>query len=295
VIEGGRDEAEVHPPDATEGAPVIVAGRHGQGLVVVDLFDLPGPDAPSARVRDVSSWTRTVERDRLLEQAAELRRRIAEREAASAEPGELSEARGRLSEIDREVARVTAAPDPSGPRMSLRYVELPEDAPREAAVRERMDDLARRVNLHNREAFASHPPEPAPAGEPEFEGTTLCGVCHTDEALWWRGTGHGHAYRTLRERHAEYNLDCVGCHVTGYEQPGGSTVAYVDALQDVGCESCHGPGSLHLQDPTTPTGNVHREVTEETCLRCHTPEHSDLFDFEEYRAEMITPVHGGAP
>ncbi len=293
VIEGGRDEADVRPPGESEGAPVLSVGRHGQGLLIVDLFDLPAPDAPRARPRDVSSWTRTADRDRLLRQAADLRARLdAEGEAAGADH---ADARARLEELDREIARVVAAPDVSGPHLSLTYVELPEDAARDAAVRARLDDFARRVNLHNREAFESHFAEPAAPGQPGYEGTTLCGVCHTEEALWWNGTAHGHAYRTLRERHSEYNLDCVGCHVTGYEEPGGSTVAHVEALQSVGCESCHGPGSIHLRDQHAPVGNVHRQVTEATCTRCHTPEHSDLFDFEEYRRQMITPVHGGTP
>jgi hypothetical protein len=259
--------------------------------MIVDLFALAAAGVPRVRPRDVSSWTRTVSRDRLLRQAADLRARIEHH----AEGSDLADAHARLAELEREVAGVVAAPDVSGPHWSLRYVELPEDAPQDASVRARMDDFTRRVNVHNRDAFASRAPLPAAPGEPSYEGTTLCGVCHTDEALWWRETAHGQAYRTLRQRHSEFNLDCVGCHVTGYEMPGGSTVSHVDALQNVGCESCHGPGSIHLRDQHAPVGNVHREVSEEVCLRCHTPEHSDLFEFDEYRRRMITPEHGAPP
>ena len=44
---------------------------------------------------------------------------------------------------------------------------------------------------------------------------------------------------TLTTQFKEFNLDCVGCHVTGYGRPGGSTVTHVEKLKDVQCEACH--------------------------------------------------------
>ncbi len=295
VIEGARDEAEVRPPAESEGAPVLTAGRHGQGLLVVDLHHLDAL-GESARLRDVSVWTRTVERDRLLEQAAELRTRLSEWEAAgSANEADLADVRARLAELEQGVARTVAAPDTSGPTLSIRYQELPPDATRDPSVRARMDELFRRVNVHNREAFASHLPTPAPEGRPHYVGTPTCGGCHAEELTWWRTTMHGHAYATLVERNKEFNLDCVGCHVTGYEMPGGSTVSHVGALQDVGCENCHGPGSMHVESPLEAPVNVHRDMAEDTCLRCHTPEHSDRFHYPTYRRMMMSAEHGGLP
>lgn len=297
VIEGARDEAEVRPPASSEGAPVISAGRHGQGLVIVDLFGLEGlrGSASSGRLRDVSTWTRTVERDHLVEQTTELRARLAEWESSgTASEADLADVRGRLRSLESELSRIVAAPSTTGPVLSLRHVELPPDAPRDPLVRTRMDDFFRRVNHHNREAFASHLPTPAAEGHPHFTGSETCGGCHTEELTWWRTTLHGHAYQTLVDRDKEYNLDCVGCHVTGYEMPGGATVSHVGDLQDVGCENCHGPGSMHLSDPVGAAVNVRLEAPEDVCLRCHTPEHSDRFDYATYLRMMITAEHGGA-
>ena len=53
-----------------------------------------------------------------------------------------------------------------------------------------------------------------------------CQGCHQQAYTWWRGTPHGRAYETLTSRHKEFHLECVGCHVTGYELPGGSTVTH---------------------------------------------------------------------
>jgi hypothetical protein len=64
-------------------------------------------------------------------------------------------------------------------------------------------------------------------------------------------------------------------------------------LTDVGCESCHGPGSLHAEDQDVdPAKNVSLTVAEAVCKQCHNPEHSDRFVYDAYRAMLIAPGHG---
>lgn len=42
--------------------------------------------------------------------------------------------------------------------------------------------------------------------------------------------------------------ECYACHTTGYGQPGGFTsVEEPPGLKNLGCEVCHGPGSLHAE------------------------------------------------
>jgi len=177
---------------------------------------------------------------------------------------------------------------------TARYEELAPEAARDDAVSALMDRLDRRVNQHNRELFADWAPEPAPAGQPHYVGARTCASCHGAAVRWWRGTPHGRAYATLEERHKNYNLSCVGCHVTGYLEPGGSTVTHVDRLQDVGCETCHGPASMHVEDPGGAAVNVRRDPPESLCRGCHNSEHSDTFDFSTYRRMLIAPGHGRA-
>ncbi len=87
-------------------------------------------------------------------------------------------------------------------------------------------------------------------------------------------------------------MDCVGCHVTGYQEPGGSTVTHNmnGALVNVGCESCHGPGAAHSKDPEK--FSILRDTPESTCVRCHNSQHSDLFDYEGYKRTLVVPGHG---
>jgi hypothetical protein len=81
--------------------------------------------------------------------------------------------------------------------------------------------------------------------------------------------------------------------VTGYNQAGGSTVVHVDGLTNVGCESCHGPGSVHVADTDAEASkNVRREVPEAVCKRCHNAEHSDRFEYATYRGKLIVKGHG---
>jgi hypothetical protein len=294
LVQGGANDAEAHVP-TSEGTPVLHAAHHGAGVLVVDLWRGPadGGGSPAAAWHDVSAWTRTAERDHARRDADELRARIAEWERdTSVAPADLEDQRARLRSIEQRMEDVARAPEPRLPAFSARFVELPQTAPRDPAVESVLDAYFRRVNEHNREAFASLLPAPAPEGRPRFVGTIVCGSCHREELAWWRTTLHGRAYRTLQDLHKEYNLSCVGCHVTGYNQPGGSTVSHVGDLQDVGCETCHGAGSMHVADPEEAAVPVRRDAPEEVCAGCHNPEHSDRFHYPTYRRMMIAPGHG---
>jgi hypothetical protein len=288
VVAGGVEEDEAHPP-AANGAIVASAGQQGQGVAVIELYGL----ASGGEWTDASIWSRTEERDRNVRDATALRARIAEWERDGTSAADIATQRERLAGMERDIAAAARAPEVHGRAFVARYVSLPDTAPRDASVQAMLDDYSRRVNDHNRTALAGVLPPPLGEGQAGYVGTTRCGECHAEERTWWLTTLHGHAYQTLVDVHKEYNLSCVGCHVTGYNRPGGSTVAHVGEhgeLQDVGCENCHGPGSLHASDPTT--GRIARDMGEDTCLRCHTPEHSDRFVYEAYRRMMIAPGHG---
>lgn len=297
VVEGGLDEADANPPAVVEHGAILTAGRQGQGLLVVDIHRR---SEVNAAWTDVSTWTREVERTRLSSQIDSLRARIAEWEHDSnVAAADVQEQRTRLAELETQVSALTRAPTAIGSAFEARLVELDPDAARDASTTTIINAYSQRVNEHNRVAFASWFPEAPGEGMPHYVGSETCASCHAEEFSWWRSTAHGRAYATLEDVHKEFNLSCVGCHVTGYLRPGGATVSHVGLLEDVGCENCHGPGSGHIASPAEATFNVHRDATEATCLGCHTPEHSDGFNYEAYRRVMVVPGHGlpsnGAP
>jgi len=120
--------------------------------------------------------------------------------------------------------------------------------------------------------------------------------CHKPAIEFWKKTVHAQAWKTLVEVDKQYHYDCIGCHVTGWEKPGGVNLATVEkrGLVDVGCETCHGPGSKHvdeagMEDPKT----LVLKPAERFCAdNCHTKEHSDTFALVPYLRDILGRGHG---
>src|SRR5262249_31401781 len=104
-------------------------------------------------------------------------------------------------------------------------------------------------------------------------------------------TQHALAYPTLSSQHKEFNLDCVGCHVTGYEKPGGSTVTHVADLENVQCEVCHGPGLRHAQNPADKTA-LPTLPARTLCAQCHHQPHVKAdWSVDESWKKIVGPGH----
>ncbi|MEE9608377.1 MAG: multiheme c-type cytochrome [Myxococcota bacterium] len=111
-----------------------------------------------------------------------------------------------------------------------------------------------------------------------YSGSEVCGVCHESEHETWQLTHHASAFDTLVEHGANEKVECVGCHVVGYQHAGGfiSSVATRE-LEDVGCESCHGRGGPHLSPTSIENGSY-----EAACLTCHDTKHSLGFEYARF-------------
>jgi len=111
-----------------------------------------------------------------------------------------------------------------------------------------------------------------------FSGNEFCGVCHTTEDETWELTKHATAFQTLVTHGADKNSECVGCHVVGWNKPGGYTITPpTPSLENVGCENCHGRGGPHLTPGLVKDGNY-----EPQCLVCHDPKHSLGFEYAKF-------------
>lgn len=115
-------------------------------------------------------------------------------------------------------------------------------------------------------------------GQDHFLGDLKCARCHFDIYKGWQSTQHAGAWETLVEKKRDADPECVSCHVTGLELPGGyKGVGAVQDMRNVQCESCHGMGTFHDF-----AGLSDSEAGEPTCIRCHTAENSPEFDFRTY-------------
>jgi len=126
--------------------------------------------------------------------------------------------------------------------------------------------------------------------KPGIVGSKVCVSCHAEAERVWLTTKHPLAYKALEAQGKQLHLDCVGCHVTGWQQPDG--VCRIDQLEgrtEVGCESCHGPGSNHAKAPAKT--NIARGVDPKTCVGCHDRENSPQFDYDTYVEKVLGPGH----
>jgi hypothetical protein len=104
---------------------------------------------------------------------------------------------------------------------------------------------------------SAHPSQAAASefSMPMFVGSERCKDCHDHAYKVWKESDHFHAYKTLvedakRPSNRQYDPECIVCHTVGFGfRTGFQNADKTPKLKDVGCESCHGPASLHVNSP----------------------------------------------
>jgi Cytochrome c554 and c-prime len=197
------------------------------------------------------------------------------------------------AERDR-LAASTPAP-PAGSYFTYALVPVRRALPRDAKVAERLKELDREIGAANF-AAAQHEASPAANGGPRYVGMSACVKCHKPAVEFWQKTVHAQAWKTLTSVNKQYNYDCTGCHVTGFEKPGGPNLAMVEkaGLTNVQCEVCHGPASKHVEEAglDEPSTLIKRPAERFCADNCHTPEHSDTFQLVPYLRDVTGKGHG---
>jgi hypothetical protein len=118
-----------------------------------------------------------------------------------------------------------------------------------------------------------------------YVGSEACLNCHPTAAKTWHASGHGHAFATLVKRQADADPNCLGCHTVGFGSPSGYRRDFgADRLVNVGCESCHGPGSVHVaqRQQGATDGGTFRTLGSGDCQKCHHGEFSRPFEFDKF-------------
>jgi Cytochrome c554 and c-prime len=283
-------EANTETPPGERVGQVVIAetANHLQSVVALDFFVRDG----SYAFADATGLDAAQKRAELLRRIDELHVKISnwQRDKSIAEV-DLEARRADLAKLEAERAALDDKPAPaSGSFFRYSVKEVRDSLGRDPAVEKEIAGYYKAVNEDNRTIFADRmPPAPVP-GKPTYVGVQVCAKCHEPARVFWDTTKHSHAYTTLSSQNKEFNLDCVSCHVTGYDQPGGSSVTHVDLLKDVQCEVCHGPGSVHSANPKIEV--VTKKPSETRCLDCHHPPHVEEFDSKAKMTEILGPGHG---
>lgn len=124
-----------------------------------------------------------------------------------------------------------------------------------------------------------------------YLGNAACASCHKAIYEKWSTLSHAKALHTLEVTKNGINAkrpDCLKCHTVGFGQPTGFSVKeYNRSLGGVGCESCHGPGQLHvslaragLQKAVMTTRTV-PQGSKALCVSCHDATNDPDFNFEK--------------
>jgi predicted CXXCH cytochrome family protein len=274
---------------AASRVPVVQVQSKGRSLVRVDLF-LKGP----GRVTWLKSPSETQRELDALAQRVELLRAQVNDPSMDEALRALKKAKLEEVVVRREALANEPVPVPGeASAASVRFVPLETSFPSSPAVQALVTAYDRDVGELNVQWARANDPtcEEPQAGKARFVGAESCRGCHAAAFPSWEGSKHARAYPTLVEQGKNNHLDCVACHVTGWKEPGGTCrIDRVAGFDAVGCESCHGPGSLHVAD-TRPSSIV-RASGAPMCVGCHDRENSPHFTLEKYLPQVLGPGHG---
>ncbi len=156
--------------------------------------------------------------------------------------------------------------------------------------------------------------------EPQYVGAKKCKTCHKKELMGnqfgaWQEAKHAKAFEILKSDKAlevgkEQGLtvppheapECLKCHVTAYgEDPSKFAKAPLPSEEGVGCESCHGPGSLYKKKKimadrakSVAAGMWEVDKDDQICAACHNSDAptapAEGYDFAKLREGVQHPI-----
>jgi hypothetical protein len=318
VVVAGRAQEGPFAPERAGTAVVVSAGWQAQraGVVTAHL---------DGRTRDATTWTPLALDDR--EATADARRQLLDvriaaldERIASMPPGENRDFQQRRRDgfaAERQALNdVTRAPL-TGPHVVVAALPLRRGVPEEPVAAHDLQAYLRSIPTLVGACERDVTCEPPPDGAATYVGIETCRACHAAAYEHWqkaivdldgtnhdgthapRPVGHARAWQTLVDVGRDRDRTCVGCHAAGFGQPGGActtTQLVQRGLTNVQCESCHGPGSLHVAGGGDRT-KIRRDIDESTCRGCHVPPHiekPESFVFDERLRVILGEGHGAA-
>lgn len=260
---------------------LMLAGERGKYLMAVTLELKPGVTLWLDEGA-VAAQTQQIE-------AIEARLLAYQREdAGTADPGDRATTVARLARRAEELkAELTALDHRSRRGIRGEVLEVQPELAEDPKTLERYRRYQAQLAVVN---TGEAPPNRA---EVNYVGSAACKGCHEAAYTQWSTTGHAKAWATMERTRQTANLDCVPCHVTGFDRPGGlAQLVSLAPFINVGCESCHGPGSAHVFNAKVPM-DYGKGVPEKVCAECHRAQADQKpFTYEERIPKVLGPGHG---
>ena len=282
-----------------DGGWLVIPGNRGQVVSRLDITVRPGVRPGGAPLVDaVGAGAATAKIAALDEHIAALDADLAKFATdPDADKAFVTQKKAERTQHANEREQLRTSPlavPPTGSYFTLDQIRVNKTLACNVAVQDNVTAYYRAAGEANVKAAAGRAVTPPAKGQAGFVGTEACADCHSDAVDFWKETRHAQAWKTLEERGQQFDFDCVSCHNTGWDQPGGSNLANNDTLRDVQCETCHGPGSIHVaQGGEERPPMVRRMPAEKLCAtQCHTKEHSDTFELTPYLRDVTGAGHG---
>ncbi|MEL7367280.1 MAG: UshA-like (seleno)protein [Myxococcota bacterium] len=291
ILRAPGTSIESKPVAPSRVGQTVIAEAGSQGQYVGRVTLALGPDRPKALLFDEGD-RRHRRKQSMLER--KIRAFQTQLEAWQDDPAKAAVVATKQKIITRLKAQLAAPPPPvvppSSPYVRVEQIALTDEIKSDPSLNAALKSYYGQLQAMNAEK--GDPAKCAPKPElATYVGTAKCAGCHPDAFAFWKKTKHAAAWKTLTKDNKQYDLTCVGCHVVGYQKPGGfCRVKDVSGFEDVGCENCHGPGSIHAESGDASA--IVLKSTEATCAdQCHVPEHSDAFNYSTYLRQVTGPGH----
>jgi hypothetical protein len=104
----------------------------------------------------------------------------------------------------------------------------------------------------------------------KYVGVAKCKMCHLKQYKAWKESPHAKALERLKGKEVESPI-CLKCHTTGFGKGGFRSVKETPKLAGVGCEACHGAGSLHIKAKKAKRKLTISRTLKDVCIECHNP------------------------
>lgn len=280
LIDSNRQQ-RTNPPNVAGGGLLLGAGSRGRSVGALSFTLTPG----ATRWEDEGSRSRIAsQKDRYAERLAQEKTKLATATEADRPRIErqISFLEGQLKKVEAELAdATTTSPGPANHTRN-QFTDLGTDVADHAPTLALVDKAKARIAAATPVTTDTH------VRMGPFAGSQTCQGCHTAEYAQWLTTPHATANESLRAQKSDQDPACFACHVTGAHHPDGPRVAAEVApiLLNVGCESCHGAGKEHGQNPSTVP--MERNPGPGVCMSCHDGERDEgRFDFATYRPKIV--------
>ena len=156
---------------------------------------------------------------------------------------------GLIAERDQLATTAPPPPPATGNWFAYELVPVRHGIARDPEVAGELRTLAQTIGRVNLEAARGQAPPPAEPGAPTYVGMAACEKCHKPAVAFWKKTVHAEAWKTLVDVDKQYHYDCIGCHVTGWEKPGGVNLA---TRRSAGSSTCSARPATGRRPSTSP-------------------------------------------